>query len=87
MKCNFAIILFLFCIATVCYWLKSREPLSQPIRSKTKTIMTGLYVFSCAWCQLHVHVFALSSDCFIVLFTTVVIGKSSYFGFGFTTLK
>ena len=31
------------------------------------------------------HVFASSSDWFIGLFTTVVIGQSNYFGFGFTT--
>ena len=33
------------------------------------------------------HVFASSSDWFIGLFTTVVIGQSNYFGFGFTTLE
>ena len=30
---------------------------------------------------------ALNSDWFIVLFTSVTIGQSNYFGFGFTTLN
>ena len=33
------------------------------------------------------HVFASSCDWFIALFTSIVIGQSSYFGFGLTTLK
>ena len=38
-----------------------------------------------AWRQL--HVFASNSDWLVVLFTSVVIGQSNYFGFGFTTLN
>ena len=38
-----------------------------------------LHVFSRAWHRL--HVFAASSDWFIVLFTSVVIGQSDYFDF------
>ena len=41
------------------------------------------HAFSRAWHGR--HVFASSSDWFIGLFTTVVIGQSNYFGFGFTT--
>ena len=51
---------------------------------KLKPIATCLHAFSCAWLQL--HVLASSSDWFIGLFTTVVIGQSNYFGYGFTTL-
>ena len=41
--------------------------------------------FSRAWRQL--HVFASNSDWLVVLFTSVAIGQSNYFGFGFTTLN
>ena len=74
-----------FCIATVCDWLKHLVPLSQPIRSKTKTnhdLPAGVFQ---TW--LWLHVFASSSDWFIGLFKIVVIGQSNYFGFGFTTLS
>ena len=47
--------------------------------------MTYSHAFSRAWHGR--HVFASSSDWFIGLFTTVVIGQSNYFGFGFTTLN
>ena len=74
-----------FCIATVCDWLKNLASLSQPIRSKTK-INRDLprRVFPRL---ARLHVFASSSDWFIGLFTTVVVGQSNYFGFGFTTLS
>ena len=74
-----------FCITTVCDWLKNLAPLSGPIRSETKTNRDlPVRVFS-PWRRL--HVFASSSDGFIGLFTTVVIGQSNNFGFGFTTVK
>ena len=44
-------------------------------------------VFSRAWRRLHVHVIASSSDWFIGLSASVVIGQSDYFEFGFTTLS
>ena len=47
--------------------------------------MIRLDAFSRAWRRL--HVFALSSDWFIALFTSVVIGQSNDFGFGLTTLN
>ena len=74
-----------FCIATVCDWLKNLAPLSQPIRSKTKTNRGMMHAFSCAWRQL--HVFASCSDWFIGLSACVVIGQNNYFGFGFTKLN
>ena len=75
----------LICIATLCDWLKNLAPLSRPIRSKTKTnrdlpvrVFPRLAPATCICFEL--------SDWFIELFTTVVIGQSNYFGFGFTTL-
>ena len=43
------------------------------------------HAFSRAWRRL--HVFASNSDWLVVLFTSVAIGQSNYFGFGFTTLN
>ena len=37
------------------------------------------------WLKKLVHTFASSSDWFTMLFTSVVIGKSDYIGFAFTT--
>ena len=74
-----------FCIATGCDWLKNLAPLSRPIRSNTKTNRDLPARVPRAWRRL--HVFASSSDWFIELFTTVVIGQSNYFGFGFATLN
>ena len=67
-----------FCIATLCDFLDQSEV-------KPKPIVIYSHAFSRAWHGR--HVFALSSDWFIGLFTTVVIDQSNYFGFGFTTLK
>ena len=53
--------------------------------SKLKPILTWSDAFSRAWRRL--HVFASNSDWSIALFTCVVIGRSNYIGFGFTTLK
>ena len=75
-----------FCIATVCDWPKKNlAPLSRPIRSKTKTNRDLPVRVSRAWRRL--PVLASSSDWFIGLFTTVAIGQSNDFGFGFTPLN
>ena len=74
-----------FCIATVCDWLKISRHFLDQSEVKPKPIVTYSHAFSRAWRQL--HVFASSSDWFIGLFTTVVIGQGNYFGFGFTTLS
>ena len=55
------------------------------LESKPKPIVFWQHVFFCAWCQL--HVFDLNSDFLVVLFTSVAIGQSNYFGFGVTTLN
>ena len=65
--------------------LRNLAPIYQPVRSKTKTKRVLPHAFSRAWCRL--HVFALSSDWFIALFASLVIGQSDNFGFGFEILK
>ena len=52
------------------------------IQTKTNRVFAA---FSRAWRQI--LVFASNSDWLVVLFTSVVIGQSNYFGFGFTTLN
>ena len=44
-------------------------------------------VTNSVWEFVFLHVFASSSDCFILLTATVMIGKGSNFGFGSTTLN
>ena len=58
----------------VCDWFKNLAPLSQQIRSKTKTIMTYLHAFSRPWRRL--NVFSWNSNWFIGLSTSVVTGQS-----------
>ena len=60
-----------FCIATLCDWLKNLAPLLD--QSEVKPIVIYSHAFSRAWHGR--HVFASSSDWFIWLFTTVVIGQ------------
>ena len=43
-----------FCFITFYDWLAILAPLSQPMRSKTKTMMTCAKAFSRAWRRLHV---------------------------------
>ena len=75
-----------FYFTLLCIWLTKLAPLSQPMRSKTKNkSRLQSHAFSRAWHRLHVSV--SSSDWFVVLFTSVVIGQSNYFGFGFTKIK
>ena len=47
--------------------------------------MVSPHAFSHAWRQLHVY-FGVNSDWLVVLFTSVAIGHSNFFGFGFMTL-
>ena len=72
-----------FCFTALCDWSpKSRHFLNQ-WEAKAKPIVPRSHAFSRAWRRL--HVFASSSDWSIVLFKSVVIGRSNYFGFGLTT--
>ena len=78
----FLALFMIFAFATLCDRLNYFAPLSQPIRSKTKP--TCSHAFSLAWRRL--HAFVLSSDWFIELTASVVIGQNDYFRFSFTTL-
>ena len=69
-----------------CDWLAKLAPLSQPMRSKTKTNGVSCSLAFSRACR-RLHVFDSNSDWLIALFTSVVIGQSNYFRFGFTTLK
>ena len=75
-------LLLWFCNARHCDWLKYLVLLSQQIRSKTNAK-------TCSDTFPALGVSASSSDWFIGLPVSVVIGQSDYFGFGFgfTTLK
>ena len=66
-----------FCISFY-DWLTKVAPLSQP-----KPIVLWPHTFSRAWRQL--DVFDSNCDVLVVLFTSVVIGQSNYFGFGLKT--
>ena len=63
-------------IAMLGDWLKNFAPVFQPMRSKTKTnrALSKLQVIS------------RNSDWLIALFAPVVIGRSYYFGIGFSTV-
>ena len=58
--------------------------LSQPIRSKIKT---NHDLLARVFPLLAASTFVSSSDWFIELSATVVIGQSNYVGFGFTTFN
>ena len=65
---------------------KIRASFVNQWEAKLKPIVPRSHAFSArAWRRW--HVFASRSDWFIVLFTSVVISQSNYFGFGFTTLN
>ena len=67
-----------FCVVMLYDRLKNLAPLSYPIRSKTKTvkpIMACLHMSSCTW---QLREFASSSDWFIGLSASVVIGQSNF---------
>ena len=74
-------------IDTLSEWLKRAAPVFQPMRSKTKTktnIAPCTREFSRASGEL--QVISRNCDWFIALFVHVVIGRSSCFGFGFSTV-
>ena len=70
---------------TVIGYLTKHGPFFQLKRSKTKT-NRDLHEHARALCASMVHVIASNSGWFMSLFAPVVIGHSSYFGFGFTKL-
>ena len=71
-------------IATLSDWLKRLAPVFQPMRCKTKTNRTMYAWFSCASSEL--QVICGNCDWFIALAAPVVIGRSSCFGFGLSTV-
>ena len=80
---NFAFVLVLHCYAL---WLAKKSHATLSTNQRLKAIVTCSDVFSRAWRRR--DVFALTSDWFIGLSTSVVIGQSTnYFGFGLTSLK
>ena len=58
-------------------WTIGHEDISQTKKQIQKPIVTCSHTFSRAWHRLHV-IFASSSDWFIALFPSVVIGRSDY---------
>ena len=70
-----------FCFASLCNWPAKHVPPSlknqnQSCPARTRFPSFGVvYIYLCSM-----------FDCFIVLFASVVIGQSNYFGFGFSTL-
>ena len=70
---------------TLCDWLENMAPISQPVRKETKTscdLLTCLFQLIDAGCM---HVFASSSDWFVVLFESAVIGQSDDLGWFYDT--
>ena len=70
-------------ITTVSYWRRNLAPVCEPMRRKPKPNAPCKLGFSRAFSNLLVT--ARNSDCFIALFASVVIGRSSYVDVGFTT--
>ena len=75
-----------FALVTLYDWSAKLMPLTQPIRDKTKTNhVSCLYLFSRAWCWLHVialnadwlFVIALNADWLFVMFLPDVISQSN----------
>ena len=58
-------------------------PLSQANRNRTVTKATCLHAFFNFLHLATFHIFALSSDWFIALFSFDVVGQSKFFKFGF----
>ena len=69
-------LLWFYC-TLLCDWLAKLASYSQAGENKSQLARTRLLA----------HVFASSSDWFIALFWSAVIGRSNYFSFGFTTLN
>ena len=71
-------------LPSVVGWKNSRHFFNQS-EVKPKPIVTCSHAFSSALRWL--NVFPSSSDCFIVLFASVVMGQSDYFCSGFMRVK
>ena len=73
-----------FCIVTPRDWLKNLAPRSQLNQSEVKR--NPIVTYPRAFSQRR-PIFAWSSDWFIEMSASVVIGQNNYFGFGVTTLS
>ena len=74
-----------FCFTVLCDWLTKFAPLSQPMRSKTKTNRSSI-------ARVFPRLAPVTWICFEFWLVhsvvyVFVIGRSNYFGFGFTTLN
>ena len=76
-----------FCITTLSDWLTKLAPLSQPMGIQTKTNRVFAASVFPLLAPVTCTVFSSNSDWLVVLFTSVAIGQSNNFGFGFTTLN
>ena len=72
-------------IASLSHWLQILAPGFLLMTSKTKTNRTLYARFSRALGKL--QAIARNSDWFIMLFTPVLVGRSNYFGIGFSTVN
>ena len=81
--------LFRFCFNVPCDWLAKFQPFPQPIESQLRTKTNSDLIGRTRFPALSTgdHVFASNCDWFIVLFMSVVIGQSKFFGFVFTRLN
>ena len=74
---------YVIAIATLNDWLKRLAPVFSQLEAKPKPIMPCTHDFSRALSKF--QIIARNCDWFIALFAPVVIGRSNYFGFGFST--
>ena len=72
-------------IATLSDWLKTLAPTFQPMRSNTKTNGACTRDFFPHF-EGSLQVISRNSDWFMALFALAVIGRSNYFGVGFSTV-
>ena len=70
-----------FCFTTLCDWLKKFPLPTRPIRWKTKTIRDLVTRLSL------LHVFTSSYHWLLLIFSSVLIGRCDYFGFGFKEIS
>ena len=73
---------FAFAIATLGDWLKNFAPVFTPTRRRPKPVAPCTRDFSRALSK----VTSRNYDWFIALFALVAIGRSNYFGIGFSTV-
>ena len=73
-------------IATLSDWLKRVAPVFQPMRSKSKTMQSHDVRVIYPRALIELKVIAGNCDWFMALWVPVVVGRSNFFGFGFSTV-